>query len=390
MNYQLLRNQTARQLVTAKLISEIGDFIGLSALVLLAYHKTGILGSAAIFAVRTLPALIAGVTSHINHLHQKSALVSLAVAGAITTAGVALVPNLWTAFLATALLSLFRTASLGVTSGMVVNALDKSLYGSYFAMSGAINQLSQAVGFFLGMALTQWLGVPLSLGLDALSFVAAAAILSRLKPTLSPTLSHSKNEWSANGYRLILRDRTMRSLAMAVWMMACVASLPETFSPGYARGIQLAVVLALFPLGQTLGSWLALRRGWLDSSRTMTTMAAGVGASFALCALILALGGGWWLMVGNFILGVTGCWVIGARTTFMRRTHPAQVPQMEATMVGTNTLFEGVGTLALASLATMTSISVVYWFAGLGMAAVALTKIRGLHLTDSPEAVPFH
>lgn len=387
MNYQLLRHPTARKLMAAKLISEVGDFVGLSALVLLAYHNSGIIGSAAIFAVRTLPSLIAGVTSRINRLNQRNALVTLALAGAVTIAGVALVPKLWTAFLATGLLSLFRTASLGVTSGIVVNSLPESTFSSYFAMSGAINQFSQGVGFFLGMALTQWLGAPLSLGLDALSFVAAAAVLRGLPSLPGTSATSSKTQWSFQGYRLILSDSVMRTLAVAVWLMASIMSLPETFSPAYARGIQLAIVLAAFPLGTTVGSWIGLKRGWLDSLHKMSTIAALLGGSFLACGVILALGGGWWLLPGNIALGITGCWIIGARTSFMRRTPPAAVPQMEATMVGTNTLFEGVGTLALASLATMTSISVAYWIAGSALLAVASTRMRSLALHEQDDGV---
>src|SRR3982074_151988 len=86
----------AGRLLFVQAISELGDFVGLSALLVLAYRQTGsVIGPAAVFAARTIPAVLVGTvfSSWLDRPPRRAALVVLACAGALLVAAVAAHPT---------------------------------------------------------------------------------------------------------------------------------------------------------------------------------------------------------------------------------------------------------------------------------------------------------
>ena len=76
----VLTDPVAGRLLVSKAISEIGDFVGLAALLVLAYRETGsVIGPAAVFAARTLPAVLVGTvfSNWLDRPPRRGALVAL-------------------------------------------------------------------------------------------------------------------------------------------------------------------------------------------------------------------------------------------------------------------------------------------------------------------------
>ena len=77
----VLEHPVAKRLLTVQAISEAGDFVGLSALLVLSYTRTGsVLGPAGVYAARTLPSLAVGTvfSGWLDRPPRRAALVTLA------------------------------------------------------------------------------------------------------------------------------------------------------------------------------------------------------------------------------------------------------------------------------------------------------------------------
>ena len=88
----VLRHPVAKRLLTIQAISEAGDFVGLSALLVLSYTRTGtVLAPAAVYAARTMPSLAVGTvfSGWLDRPPRRAALVVLALCGAILLGTVA-------------------------------------------------------------------------------------------------------------------------------------------------------------------------------------------------------------------------------------------------------------------------------------------------------------
>ena len=350
----VLTDPVAGRLLVSKAISEIGDFVGLAALLVLAYRETGsVIGPAAVFAARTLPAVLVGTvfSNWLDRPPRRGALVVLAFTGAVLVAAVAVHPTVVVALAIAALLGAHRTAAVSVSSGAVVDGIAPERRGAFFALSTTINQSAQAVGFLIGAAATVAIGARASLMFDAATFVAAGAVLVRM-PTIS-TSRRDRRPGPIEGLRTIFSEPTLRVLAPIVWVAMLGMALPETVAPRIGHGVLLPLLMAAAPFGAmvaalTFGRGNALR----DISRQLhLVLLLGIGFGFG--AIVLASGGSPWLLVAvNGAVGVASVWVVGARTTFADRTPAGRMAQVEATMVASIVVTEGLGVLGLGWLAT--------------------------------------
>ena len=176
-------HRVAKRLLTVQAISEAGDFVGLSALLVLSYARTGsVLGPAGVFAARTLPSLAVGTafSPWLDRPPRKAALVALALGGAVVVGTAAAFPTLAVALAVAAVLGALRTASVSITTATLAETVEPSIHRPFFALANTVNQMAQVIGILTGAGVTLVVGASMALGFDAATFVVAAALLCGL------------------------------------------------------------------------------------------------------------------------------------------------------------------------------------------------------------------
>lgn len=373
----VLDDRVARRLLAVQAVTELGDFVGLSALVLLTYRQTGsVLGPAGVLAARTLPSLCVGtvMSGWLDRPERRRALIGLALVGGLLVSIAAVHPTLIAALGVAALLGASRTAYVGIGAGIIVQCIDSERRGPFYALTNTINQSAQALGFLGGASATLLLGARASLGFDAVTFAVAAVLLAGL-PKVAPAPS-ARRAKAGDGLRILLGDRTLRMLTPAVWASVLGLVLPETIVARVVHGAALPFVMAAAPVGMMLGAVTIGRGDALDRLRTQLRLAVLCGTAFLGGAAVVAAGGpAWAIGMANLSVGVFGVWLVGARTTFSRLTPPGRMAQVEAAMVCSNVMVEGVGVLVLGALVTVAGPASGYAAAALLILVTSLPRL---------------
>ena len=379
------RHAVARRLLAVQALSELGDFVGLAALMLLTYSRTGsVIGPASVFAARTLPSLLVGTvfSGWLDRPPRRDALVALAMFGAVAITSVAIVPNVAVALVAAALLGGSRTAYLSVSTGAVADAVPHDLRGRYFALSSSINQSAVVIGFVAGSSATLLVGERASLLFDAATFIVGALVLHGL-PAIA---SHPRDRRPppSEGFRTIFAIPTLRVLAPVVWVSTIGSALPETLAPHIAHGGgELPLVMGAAPFGMMVGALLLGRDDLLVAVRRQFVCAALLAGAFGCGAVVLAATTAVWpLVIVNAAVGLGYAWEIGARATFASSTPPERMAQVQATMVASITVIEGTGVLLISVLVTIVGPWIGYGVVALALALVTLPRLTGRSQRD--------
>ncbi|TQS41579.1 MFS transporter [Cryptosporangium phraense] len=348
----VLRHPIAGRLVAVKAVSEVGDFVGLAALLLLGYQQTGsLLGAAAVYTARALPAILVATLlgGWLDVLPRRPTLVALALAGACALALPALYPAAATALAASAILGAIRAAYAALTTAVVAEAVEPAIQLPYFGVAALINLLAQVGGIAVGSGLTVALGPRVALLADLVSFLVAAAMLGTL-PGLSARSRRDRLPPGA-GFVLIWQQPTLRVLALLTWATLICSVLPETVATNAPPG-WIPVVMASSALGGAVFAAVVGRLRFLERPLNQTRTAAVLGFGLVGGAVVLFCGGHPLLLAGaNVVIGAATGWTVGAQATFARLAPVGRMGQIEATMIASNVFLEGVGVLVLSGIA---------------------------------------
>ncbi|MFU8873635.1 MFS transporter [Micromonospora sp. SL4-19] len=372
----LFRHPVASRLVTARGISELGDFVGLAALLLLAYDQThSVLGPAAVYAARTLPALLVATvfSGWLDVPARRTMLVWLSLAGAVVIAIPTVVPQPLPAIVAAGLLGAVRAAYASVNVAIAAEAVDTPLRLPLFGLSAFANQVGQVTGLLAGASVTVALGARVALLIDLVSFLIAAVVLAGLPAGRGERRARPP----ANaGVRTIVGHPVLRGVAVLTLATMISGALPETLAPELARDGWRPVVLAASALGGAVFVLMAGRRAWLARVTGQVAAAAGLGVALLLAAALVGLNAPSWALAGaNALIGAGGGWLIGAQATFARLAPRERMGQVEATIVAANIVVAGCGIFLLGSTAQLFSPAAAYLVAGVVLlAAVLLTR----------------
>ncbi|WP_405010489.1 MFS transporter [Kitasatospora sp. NBC_01539] len=169
--------------------------------------------------------------------------------------------------------------------------------------------MSAATGPGIGGGLVQLLAAPLALVTDALSFVASAFALGRIRPTEPPAEPRERGALAA-GLRFIRTTPVMRASLLGTatvnlftFMIAALFVLYATTTLGLSAGL-LGAVLSAGALGGLLGAAVTgriTRRIGLGRTAVL-----GLVAYPAPLLLVPAAGGGRWTVVGVLLAAVFG------------------------------------------------------------------------------------
>jgi hypothetical protein len=377
------------RLLAAQSISELGDFIGITALVLLAYAHTGsVLGAAAVYAANALLKVATATwgSTLLDGLPRRVALAGLGLGGSVVVGVAALFPNLAVALVAAALLGAARTAFLGVQAALLGEAVPAELRGPVLALSGTINQVAQVVGIVAGAAVTLTLGVRTALAIDVLTFVVAALVLLTLPRTAQRAVVARPRP--LDGVRAVLGQPTLRLLAPVAWACMVASLLPETLAADAVADAWVPAAMAASPLGGAVGYLVAGRTTFLDSVVGIFRAQTGLGAVLVAGALT-----GWLVPSGptfvvvNFCVGLAAVSMLGVQGAFIRHSPAGQAVQINTTMVASVGVLEGVGAVLAGAAAATFSVPVAYLLMGAVVLGMALTGLRAAATAGVPQPV---
>lgn len=369
----MLRHPVAGRLWFAAAVSAAGDYVGIGALLLLAYERSGgrVLGAAAIFAVQAVPALLSGglAGGWLDRIPRRPAMAALQVLGVVALGLAVVGPGLVSVLAAAALLGAVRAAFGAVRSGAVAEAVPAELRGSLLALIGVSEQASQVLGYLTGAAIALAVGPSPALVGDAATFALAAVIVLTLD--LPPAEERKRRTQLATGLREIWDTPTLRLLAPLVWATGLVSALPESLAAGVpgAGESWLPFILAAGPAGQAATMAVLGRRREIEDVEFQLTHLATLALAFG----VGALGSGpAWFLVANLGIGAGVAWTLGPQTLFVRVADPGHMAQITGVMIAGIIAAEGVGTLLFGAIADAAGVGRAYWVAGLVVLVAAI------------------
>lgn len=377
----VLRHPVGGRLIAVRTVSEVGDFIGLAALLLLTYEHTGsLVATAAVYTARSLPALLVATLAGgwLDVLPRRPTLVVLALAGAAALVLPTAAPNAVSAVVAAAILGAVRAAYMAITTAVVAEGVEPAIQLPYFGLAGTINSLAQVAGIAVGSGLTVALGPRTALLADVCSFVIAAAMLVGL-PITGRGERRDRLPPGA-GFVLIWRQPTLRILSLLAWATILCSVLPETVAVDAVAKKWIPMVMVASAFGAALFMGVMGRSRFLGLPLRQAQTAVALGVALVAGGVVLLAGANPVLLAAaNLAIGATSGWVIGAQATFARLAPPGRMGQVEATMIASNIVAEGVGVLALSGLAAVSGRDgTAYLIGGVLVVAAALAATRPL------------
>ena len=265
-----------RALYASLLVNWVGDYLAKAAVTVLVYQQSrSVLMSAAAFAVSFLPWIIGGtLLSAMAERYPYRRVLIIADLARMVPIALLLVPHMPIPIM---LLLLFL-ASLGTPPTQAARSALQPLVISREKLATAITinqttgQAAQVFGYLAGAALATAISPQVALAIDVLTFALSAAFIAagvRPRPAARSRAqrTHLLSE-SAEGFRLVFGNHTLRSIAVVVFVTTMFAVVPEGLAAAWAaegnpdsttRGLNQGMIMAAGPVGYVIGGLLTAR-----------------------------------------------------------------------------------------------------------------------------------
>jgi MFS family permease len=379
LRYQaVFTDPAAWRLWTAATVSYLGDFVGLGALLLAGYDRSGghPLGAAAVFGVQAVPAFLvsAGIGPWLDRIPRRVGLIALSLVGAAAILLPIIASGLWPVLVAAGLIGGIRTAFNSIRTGAIADGVPRDIRGRLVALVTVSNQVSEVLGYLAGSAVALAIGIGPALAADAATFVVAAALLTGLR---LPERSRPRDRASmTTGIRAIFGDRTLAALVPVVWIGLALGAVPQTLAttlsmtdrawvPAALAAMATGQAIAATVVGTTRLSERVLGQFWYITACGIAFMVTAAGLS-ADRVIVVA---------GNFAIGLCFGWVVAAQTTFFHVVPAERMAHVTSTMIGSLIVLEGVGAVAFGAVAGAFGVATAYLLAGGVLAAAGLTGV---------------
>jgi MFS family permease len=409
-----LRERPFRLLVSGQLISNLGDWLDYLALaVLIAYvWRDGPAALAGLAIAVAIPwvflAPFSGVLA--DRWPKRRVMIGCDLGRAAVVTGLVLAPSLAVllplVLLKAALGTLFNPAE----QATIRFTVPTELLTAANSLSQLVTQSTKVLGPALGGVLVSVASPRAALGVDAATFLASAAILSRLptiEPETAPAAEDSGDDHPSRGVWRELREgiayiASRRALQLAIVSLAAAVFLLlafDTLSPlafrelGVARAV-FGLAVAAVGLGGVLGAILVGRYGGDVNPFLLLgagKMVVGIGVVTIGVALLTHLGAPpaiWAPLL--FIVGLASAGVlIGAPTILQRETPPELMGRVSATASTVPTACQLLAPIVGAAVAAWQSVGFVFVTAGgalalLGLVVVVVRVPVGVGVDDGP------
>ena len=279
-----LRIPSFRRLVVGKLVSQLGDWLTLAALIGWIYHETGSLGQVALLLlVRLAPPIVGSglAAALVDSFPRQRLLVFVEVARGVLVA-VALVGVLLTihplAFAAIAGSGLLAAISSATTRALVPSILRRDQFAAGNAALGFAQDGAMALGALgAGIALTA-ASAATALAIDLVTFVVAATLYAGVRALPVPTAQVVSARGLLDGVRYVARRRILLVVILSFGAATVATGLTNATLPRFlgselglgpgAYGFGLAAlagglalggaVTGLVPIGEIGGRWIGV------------------------------------------------------------------------------------------------------------------------------------
>jgi predicted MFS family arabinose efflux permease len=378
------------RLLTAYTVNELGDSVGIVALSLLVFDRTGAVAPTAGFFLiaKFLPAFFAtGLTAHVDRWPLRRALPILYALEALVFAGLAYLAGADRFLLPAVLVLGFLDGTLaitgrGLTRGAVAGVLQpRGLIGEGNALMNFGFAVASVGGSALGGALVAAFSLSAALYLDAASFVIIAALLATSRRL--PLPHHEEHEaWRtrlraglafARGHRLIRLLLAGQSLALICFTLVVPIEVVYAQESLGTTSAGFGVLLSAWGAGIVLGSLLFLGLKSRSGFALIVVASAAVGASYLgmaaagslLPACLFAVVGG----AGN------GTQWVAVMTALQTLTPPEYQVRLSGLLESIGAALPGVGFVIGGAIATVASPRTAFAVAGAGIIALVLAAL---------------
>jgi MFS family permease len=370
---------TAWRIWTAATISYFGDFVGLGALLLAGYARSGghPLGSAAVFGIQAVPAFAvsAGIGPWLDRIPRRSGLITLSLLGGVAVSLPIIASGLWAVLVAAAAIGGIRTAFNSIRTGAIADGVPRTVRGRLVALLSTSNQVSEVVGYVAGSSVAIAIGTGTALAADAATFVVAAALLAGLR---LPALSRFPHRASmTTGIRTIFGDRTLALLVPVAWIGLSLGAVPQSLAAAALSKTErgwvpaaLAAMAAGAAISATVVGRTALSERILGQFGCMTAC----GTAFMLTAVGMRVDPRL-VVAGNFVIGLGFGWTVAAQTTFIHVIPVERMAHVTSTMIGSLIVLEGAGAVAAGAIAGAFGVPAAYLLGGAILTVAALAAI---------------
>jgi MFS family permease len=208
-----LHNSSYRRLASAKLISTMGDWLTMAALVGWIYDRThSTTAVAVLMLVRIAPPVLGGGVAAVivDRLAKDRLLVWVEVlrgcTAVVALAGV-LVHQMWVVLLAIAVSGLLSATGRTAVPALIPTMLPKEQLASANASLGVAEDVAMAFGAVLAGVSLSWFGTAPALAADAASFAIAAVLFSKMRIRAVPP--RARGDARENGLRYLMQRRRL-------------------------------------------------------------------------------------------------------------------------------------------------------------------------------------
>ena len=369
---------TGWRIWTAATISYFGDFVGLGALLLAGYARSGghPLGSALVFGIQAVPAFAvsAAIGPWLDRIPRRGGLIALSILGGAAIALPIVFSGLWAVLVAAAAIGGIRTAFNSVRTGAIADGVPRAVRGRLVALLSTSNQVSEVVGYVAGSSVAIAIGTGTSLAADAATFLIAAALLAGLR---LPAPSRSSRRASmTTGIRTIFADRTLALLVPVAWIGLALGAVPQSLAAPALRSERgwVPVALAAMAAGAAISATVVGRTALSERILGQFGWMAASGVAFMVTAVGLRVDPR--LMVaGNFLVGLSFGWTVAAQTTFIHVIPAERMAHVTSTMIGSLIVLEGVGAVAAGAIAGSFGVPAAYLLGGAILTVATLAGI---------------
>lgn len=297
-----LRNAFAstefRWLWAAEALSVLGDQVARVALAVLVYSRTGsAAATGATYAATLLPSLLGGflLSGLADRYPRRCVMIVTDLARAALIGGMAWPGLPWPAMLVLLVLAQLGQAPFaGAQSATLPFALPGDLLTAGQALRTVTFQALNLGGFAVGGVLIALVGAEAGLLLDALSFVASAALI-RIGVPARPAPDHDDEQESSevsdrirSGFGLIWSDKTLRTL-LAFGLLAGASIVPEGLIAPLvsenglgASPTWVGIAMAAEPAGAVIGGLLLAEVASVRQLRLLGPLAIGTSIPLIL------------------------------------------------------------------------------------------------------------
>ncbi|MGC1285543.1 MAG: MFS transporter [Streptosporangiaceae bacterium] len=369
---------TGWRIWTAATISYFGDFVGLGALLLAGYTRSGghPLGSAAVFGIQAIPAFAVsvGIGPWLDRIPRRGGLIALSLLGGLAVSLPIMVSGLWSVLVAAAAIGGIRTAFSSVRTGAIADGVPRAVRGRLVALLSTSNQVSEVVGYVVGTSVAIAIGAGTSLAADAVTFVIAAALLAGLR---LPTSSRSPHRASmTTGIRTIFGDRTLALLVPVAWIGLALGAVPQSLAAPALKAERgwIPVALAAMAAGAAISATVVGRTALSERILGQFGWMAATGVAFMLTAVGMRVDPRL-VVAGNFLVGLSFGWNVAAQTTFIHVIPVERIAHVTSTMIGSLIVLEGAGAVVAGAIAGAFGVPAAYLLGGAILTAAALAAI---------------